>query len=181
MFLDTGNKNLFDLIRQSILPKKSGGGLLGGLLPSLISAGIGAATGGGGGFFSNIPGLSSVGATDFSLGTSLGAFPAFATGGLVKGAGSETSDSILAKLSNNEFILNASATRFLGESNLNYLNAGRIPPSFNAPSTNNSNTSNRNTTVNVIIDSSSADNFRASETQVQASLSRALAQADSRR
>lgn len=37
--------------------------------------------------------------------------PGFATGGYVSGAGTGTSDSIMAKISNGEFIVNASATR----------------------------------------------------------------------
>ncbi|WP_373350924.1 tape measure protein [Acinetobacter bereziniae] len=60
--------------------------------------------------------------------------PAFATGGLftgnghVRGAGTETSDSINAKLSDNEFVTRAWAVNKIGVSNLNYMNrTGELP------------------------------------------------------
>ncbi|HYQ55368.1 MAG TPA: phage tail length tape measure family protein [Pseudomonas sp.] len=46
-----------------------------------------------------------------ALATTLAAVPGFATGGYFTGAGTGTSDSNLAKLSNGEFIVNAAATR----------------------------------------------------------------------
>jgi hypothetical protein len=52
------------------------------------------------------------------------AVPGFASGGLVQGAGSRTSDSILARLSHGEFVVNASAVRSLGLNHLNNLNSG---------------------------------------------------------
>jgi hypothetical protein len=48
---------------------------------------------------------------------------AFATGGLISGAGSETSDSIPIMASRNEFILNAAATRAIGVGNLTRWNS----------------------------------------------------------
>jgi hypothetical protein len=47
-----------------------------------------------------------------------------ASGGLVTGPGSATSDSIPARLSNGEFVLNASATRRIGVGRLNAANSG---------------------------------------------------------
>lgn len=49
----------------------------------------------------------------------------FASGGHVRGAGSGTSDSILARLSNGEFVMRAAAVRNLGIDFLNSLNSGR--------------------------------------------------------
>ncbi|MCE0912073.1 MULTISPECIES: phage tail length tape measure family protein [Pseudomonas] len=46
-----------------------------------------------------------------ALATSLAVIPGFATGGYVSGSGTSTSDSIMARLSDGEFVVNASATR----------------------------------------------------------------------
>ena len=46
-----------------------------------------------------------------ALATSLAVIPGFATGGYVSGAGTGTSDSIMARLSDGEFVVNASATK----------------------------------------------------------------------
>jgi hypothetical protein len=52
----------------------------------------------------------------------------FSRGGQVRGPGSGTSDSILARLSNGEFVLKAAAVRALGVDRLNYMNrTGQIP------------------------------------------------------
>jgi hypothetical protein len=51
----------------------------------------------------------------------------YATGGHVSGAGTGTSDSIPAMLSNGEFVINASASRKLGLGFLNKLNRGESP------------------------------------------------------
>jgi hypothetical protein len=48
--------------------------------------------------------------------------PTNASGGYVRGAGSGTSDSILARLSNGEFVMNAASVRRLGVGFLNGLN-----------------------------------------------------------
>jgi hypothetical protein len=49
-----------------------------------------------------------------------------ATGGIVRGPGTGTSDSILARLSNGEGVLNARATSLVGEDFINSLNAGAL-------------------------------------------------------
>ena len=51
-----------------------------------------------------------------------------ATGGYVSGPGSDTSDSIPARLSNGEFVIRAAAVRSLGIDRLEYMNAlGQMP------------------------------------------------------
>lgn len=50
----------------------------------------------------------------------------FATGGYVSGAGTSTSDSIPAMLSNGEYVLNAQAVQAIGHPTLNMLNSGAI-------------------------------------------------------
>lgn len=54
----------------------------------------------------------------------------FAQGGLVRGPGTTTSDSIWARLSDKEFVLNAKATQFYGPELLYALNALRVPRQF---------------------------------------------------
>ena len=49
-----------------------------------------------------------------------------ATGGLIRGAGTATSDSIPAMLSNGEYVMNAAAVSRIGVPTLNRLNAGKI-------------------------------------------------------
>lgn len=51
----------------------------------------------------------------------------FAAGGAVRGAGTGTSDSILAKVSNGEFIMQARAVRKWGVGFMRALNSGRLP------------------------------------------------------
>lgn len=53
--------------------------------------------------------------------------PGFATGGFIKGPGTSTSDSILARLSKGEYVLRADAVKKYGLDFLNQLNAGRLP------------------------------------------------------
>lgn len=60
--------------------------------------------------------------------------PAFATGGVftgdgyVRGSGTETSDSINARLSNNEYVIKAKSVRSLGVDTLDYINRmGKLP------------------------------------------------------
>jgi hypothetical protein len=50
----------------------------------------------------------------------------YATGGLVRGPGTGTSDDIPANLSNGEYVLRADAVRKIGVSNLNAMNQGRM-------------------------------------------------------
>jgi len=54
----------------------------------------------------------------------------FATGGYVRGPGTETSDSIVAKLSRGEFVVKASSVRALGLDTLNYINRHGTLPRF---------------------------------------------------
>ena len=57
-----------------------------------------------------------------------GAVRAYAGGGLVEGAGTGTSDSILSRLSTGEFIMNADATAAIGPDNLAEMNrTGQLP------------------------------------------------------
>lgn len=54
----------------------------------------------------------------------------FAQGGEVKGHGTGTSDSILARLSKGEYVIKESAVRRIGVKNLDRMNSGVKPPSF---------------------------------------------------
>ncbi len=56
--------------------------------------------------------------------------PLFASGGMVRGPGSGTSDSILAWLSNREYVVNARATSFYGPELFAALNAMKLPRDF---------------------------------------------------
>ena len=53
--------------------------------------------------------------------------PGFATGGAIRGAGTGTSDSILARLSNGEYVVKAAAVRKYGTHLLDSLNGMRLP------------------------------------------------------
>lgn len=53
--------------------------------------------------------------------------PGYAAGGGVWGAGSATSDSIPAMLSNGEFVINAKSASLIGHDNLNQMNQMRVP------------------------------------------------------
>jgi len=67
-----------------------------------------------------------------SLFSGIGSMLGFATGGPVWGAGTGTSDSIFAKLSNGEFVLTAAAHKKWGTGFLQMLNAG-VMPNFAMP------------------------------------------------
>lgn len=56
-----------------------------------------------------------------------GSIKAYATGGLISGPGTGTSDSILARLSNGEYVMSADAVRMFGTGLLDQMNAGRLP------------------------------------------------------
>jgi hypothetical protein len=56
-----------------------------------------------------------------------GSLPGHATGGLITGAGTGTSDSIVTRLSNGEYVMTAAATRMFGTGLLDQMNAGQIP------------------------------------------------------
>ncbi|WP_341523003.1 tape measure protein [Pseudomonas sp. G.S.17] len=56
-----------------------------------------------------------------------GEIPAYATGGMISGPGTGTSDSILARLSAGEFVMNAAAVRAYGPGLLAQMNALQLP------------------------------------------------------
>lgn len=57
----------------------------------------------------------------------------YATGGLVRGPGTGTSDSINARLSDKEYVINAASVQKIGVPNLDYLNrTGQLPAESNA-------------------------------------------------
>ncbi|WP_341522214.1 tape measure protein [Pseudomonas sp. G.S.17] len=56
-----------------------------------------------------------------------GQIPAHATGGLISGPGTGTSDSILSRLSNGEYVMRASAVSAYGTDVLDQMNAGQLP------------------------------------------------------
>ncbi len=62
-----------------------------------------------------------------SSGSSGAGLPGFSTGGRVRGPGSGVSDSILARLSNGEFVVKARAVRHYGVGLLEAINGGRLP------------------------------------------------------
>ncbi|MNZ22481.1 hypothetical protein D3C78_395730 [compost metagenome] len=56
-----------------------------------------------------------------------GAPPGYATGGYISGAGTGTSDSILARLSNGEFVMRAAAVKHYGPQLLSMMNGLQLP------------------------------------------------------
>jgi hypothetical protein len=124
LFLDKGFNALEGIIGGllgSDKKEKGGGGFLGTLLKTGIGAAIGGATGGGGATSALLPGAS----------------PIFAArGGLIRGRGSSMSDSINARLSNNEYVVSAGSVRSVGVRALDHLNAtGTLPTSGNRENT----------------------------------------------
>jgi hypothetical protein len=78
--------------------------------------------------------VSAVGGAASAVGTALSNLPAaagipggMASGGMVRGPGSATSDSILARLSNGEFVMSASAVQRWGAGLLASMNGGGVP------------------------------------------------------
>ncbi|MCW1938082.1 hypothetical protein OMD46_20285 [Pseudomonas sp. MDMC_285] len=59
--------------------------------------------------------------------TSAGQVDGYADGGLIRGPGTGTSDSILARLSNGEFVMRADAVRHYGSALLQRLNSRQLP------------------------------------------------------
>ena len=94
-----------------------------------------------------------------------------ATGGLVTGPGTSTSDSIPARLSNGEFVIRAASVRKFGSAFFKQLNAGQMPASLGAPvaMTSRSSGSSAGVIINGGITVQSAPNEAAAE-----SLPRAL-------
>lgn len=62
-----------------------------------------------------------------NLSTAGADLPAKAAGGLLRGPGTGTSDSILARVSNGEYVVRAAAVKKLGLARLNAINQGRLP------------------------------------------------------
>jgi len=58
--------------------------------------------------------------------------PGLAGGGYVRGPGTATSDSVLARLSRGEYVMNAAAVKYFGSQFFAALNALRRPPGFAA-------------------------------------------------
>ncbi|WP_288099558.1 DUF4214 domain-containing protein, partial [Pseudomonas sp.] len=56
-----------------------------------------------------------------------GELKGYATGGLINGPGTGTSDSIIARLSNGEYVMSADAVRMFGTGLLDQMNAGQLP------------------------------------------------------
>ncbi|MCK8685369.1 DUF4214 domain-containing protein [Pseudomonas umsongensis] len=56
-----------------------------------------------------------------------GSIAGYATGGLIAGPGTGTSDSIFARLSNGEYVMRADAVRMFGTGLLDQMNAGQLP------------------------------------------------------
>jgi TP901 family phage tail tape measure protein len=101
-------------------------GLTGGLANGITGRLFGGSSGSGGSIFG------APGGTRFGNGGTFGnsslSGRSFSTGGSVFGAGTSTSDSIPAMLSNGEYVLSARAVRQLGIPLLDYMNAaGRVP------------------------------------------------------
>ncbi len=88
----------------------------------------------------------------------------FATGGMVRGPGTGTSDSIPAQLSNGEFVMRADAVRKLGVGNLQRMNQGGLP-SFSQGGLVGSSSGGGagGVTVNIIDQSSGAKSFETEE------------------
>lgn len=64
---------------------------------------------------------------DKKAGELLENLPARAEGGPIRGPGTETSDSILARVSKNEYVINAKAVRHYGEQFISSINRRRLP------------------------------------------------------
>lgn len=125
------NETFFGSIKQGFQDLISGAKSFGDILKSIIAdvlsklaelalnqaiasmmKGAGGAGGGVGGFLSSL----------------FGSLGAFAEGGHITGPGTGTSDSILARLSNGEFVIRAASVRALGLGTLQHINAtGRLP------------------------------------------------------
>lgn len=96
-----------------------------------------------------------------ALATTLAAVPGFATGGYFNGSGTGTSDSNLAKISNGEFIVNASATRN-NRALLEAINSGEKVSTNGSSSWSGSAVSPMAITVNLIQDQSKAGTVQKS-------------------
>ena len=117
------------------------------ILANSIIQGFGSLFGGGGG-------LGSL----FGGGGGLGSLFGFASGGFVSGPGTGISDSVFARLSNGEFVLNASAVDHWGSDFLHSLNAKQMPVSLvGAGSTGSSRSGGRQVNVTQVYNISTPD------------------------
>lgn len=96
----------------------------------------------------------------------------FAEGGLVRGPGTGKSDSVMARLSNGEYVVNAAATRALGTRLLDSLNAVRTPQpqvalsAFDWDRGSSRGRTPGGATINMTVVTPNADSFRKSESQI---------------
>ena len=95
---------------------------------------------------------------------------AFAEGGLVRGPGSGTSDSIAARLSNGEFVIKAQAVKNWGENFLNGINSSSPDLQFSLSNIGRQESQNaggaRTVNVTQTIVTPNADSFRKSDYQI---------------
>jgi hypothetical protein len=90
----------------------------------------------------------------------------FADGGLVRGPGTSRSDSIPARLSNGEFVMNADAVRYWGTGFMDSLNSMRSPSVAFAGAGGGSAGFARSPTVIMNVQTPDANSFRRSEGQI---------------
>jgi hypothetical protein len=105
----------------------------------------------------------------YAASAALAAAKPFATGGLVTGPGTSTSDSILAKLSNGEFVINAKAAND-NKGLLSALNAGQNINNFVPTNKISGNSSNGNSKINVTVINNTGANIeiqQLSETDIR--------------
>jgi hypothetical protein len=69
--------------------------------------------------------MSAIGGAGGGVGGFLAGLFGAAEGGMVRGPGTSTSDSVLARLSNGEYVINAKAVRFFGPSFFDHINSLR--------------------------------------------------------
>lgn len=134
--------SIFKSLKKALSSDNNGGGwidtLVGWFKKTFMSGGSGGGSGGGGGgFLDMFSGLFGGGggaeAGEFasegaSLFSEFGSFFGFADGGLVNGPGTPTSDSVLARLSRDEFVIPADSVRRVGLGALEYIrNFGQLP------------------------------------------------------
>ena len=98
--------------------------------------------------------------TTISATSVAGGWSIFASGGAVVGPGTGTSDSIPARLSNGEYVINSAAVKAIGRDRLDAINAGEVPQSIVGVSTAVAAPAGGNVTLNVsALDASSFTSF----------------------
>jgi hypothetical protein len=133
---------------------------------------LGGLFGGGGGFSfgglfggGGVPDIFGGGATFSTM-----ALPGFSRGGLVSGRGGKSSDSIFARLSDGEFVLNAAAVDYWGSDFLSSLNSRRLPD-LGVEFGQSKGKSGTTIVNNVSVSSPDANSFKRSERQIGRMLS----------